>query len=93
MFNEKQQELVDRINRNFEILMQSRSGVLPIDVLDSYKRDITLLCSRNFAPEVLNLAMDIMFKIADARERRDCVSYALLQVHTYECFRVHPDSE
>lgn len=90
----RQSELIERISGSFEKLIHDKTGVLPIDTLDSYKRDIGLLCSQeNFSPDVMNFAMDIMDKIATEREKHDNVSLALLQTHTYECFRIRPDSK
>lgn len=89
MYTIKQTELIERILWNFEKLLQDKTGVLPIDTLDSYKRDIILLCRPEvFTPVVLNFAMDIMIRIAGEREKHDNLSLALLEAHTYECFRI-----
>lgn len=94
MYTVRQSELIERITGNFEKLIHDKTGVLPIDTLDSYKRDISLLCSEDtFTPSVMNFAMDIMDKIATAREKQDNVSLALLQTHTYECFRIRFESK
>lgn len=94
MYTKKQSELIERIERNFNKLICDESGVLPIDTLDSYKRDISLLCKEeDFTPEVMNFAMDIMDRIAKEREKHDNASLALLQAHTYERFRIRPESK
>ena len=94
MYNEKQTKIINRINKNFEILLQERSGALPFAVLESYKSDISLLCNgENFTPEVLNFAMDIMRRISKEREHEDRIALSLLEVHTYERFRIRPESK
>ncbi len=94
MYTKRQAELIERISGSFEKLIHDKTGALPIDTLDSYKRDISLLCSEDtFTPSVMNFAMDIMDKIATEREKHDNVSLALLQTHTYECFRIRPEAK
>ena len=94
MYTERQKQLIERITVNFEKLLHDSTGVLPINTLDAYKRDIILLCREDtFTPEVLNFAMDITDAIATEREKQDNISLALLQMHTYECFRIRPESK
>ena len=94
MYNEKQTEIIERIKKNFEILLNEKSGALPFFILDAYKSDISLLCSDEyFTPEVLNFAMDIMWRISNEYEKDDRMALSLLRMHTYERFRIRPESK
>jgi len=93
LFSEEQLELIDRIEKYFRILIKDKTGVLPIMTLDSYKAALIQLCRDHFSPPVLNLAMDIMFRISEEREKHDQVGLALLEIHTYECLRLRPQAE
>lgn len=87
----EQEKLMQRIRENFQILLREKSGALPFMVLDGYKSDISLLCSpAYFTPEVLNLAMDLMWQIAQEKEKSDRIALHLLEMHTYERFRIRP---
>ena len=68
MYTDKQAEIIERIQKNFYEICNQKGVPNPANTI-AYERDISLLCSDEFfTPEVLNFAMDLMWKLSDQRE-------------------------
>ena len=79
--------LMNRIQENFDIIINTSEAYLDTKVTSQYKRDISELCEKCPNAKTMNFAMDLMNKLCDEIRKNNGVHLICLQNYTYECFR------
>lgn len=89
MCSEEQREVMQRILKNYDIILNSKTPLVNVMILKQYQSDLSTLCNEGpITAEVFNFVVELMNKIINQTRRDDKPNILQLQQYTYECCRV-----